>query len=397
MKGDAKRYSNQQKVADASALGLVAGSNMGTADAQEIDYSGQLDLATQSLEATEGRISTLQDQVALLESALDPNGIIAQNPDDSESIARAKAVQGLLDARGFDLGEYGADGRIGKVTRAAINNNIVEIKKEIQTNRQASEEARKTISDLNMQITHQQIMGGEQSWLDKNAPWLGTALGLAIATGSRGGGRIHQGQKAKQLERRANALLNPSQPVSRAKTGPNALNDRAANLNEFWNLGGAKSQVPFKKSQKGKWSPHAKKDVKDVYSLYGKPSQFNALDASVMGAGAVEQHVAGEYVKSAKADLEDAEARAEAALKAGNQAAYQQALSDQKRAQDSVTFWTGMQRMGQAAMVYAPVSALKIPYREVRPNFGAAQNEHALLLEHMARGKSKPKPNKGSK
>lgn len=381
----------KDKAVDGAALGVATVPHMaGKANAQEVDYSADLEAANESARNAEARVMELQDHLTLLEGALDPNGLIAMNPRDPAAMQQAKNVQTLLDARGFDLGQHGADGLIGPDTRSAIGSNIAEIKKEMAAQREEVEAARARVREVQELEAYQRTLGGDEGWLSKNADWLGTGLGLLIAGGSRYGGMRHSKKVARNLEDRANSLLNTNK-VS-GKLSPNSVNARAANLNEFWDIGGAKGKVPFKSSQKGHWSPNAKKSVEDVYKLFPKPKQVNALDLSIMGSGAFEQHMAGQYLQQAKGNLADAESRADK-YRGKNQAAYEQALEDIKRERGNIRFWTGAQRFGQAAMAYGGIAALKMPYARARPNLGKAQEERALVMKHMADSKKKPKPN----
>jgi hypothetical protein len=325
-------------------------------------------------------IATLEADLRLLEN---PKG----DPKD---------IQRLLKRRGFDLGPRGVDGVIGEDTDDAITANIAKIETEIarknSEREQAAaeiEKARKGVKDANMRAA---LKAAEPNAAGDMA--IKAAQGAAFLAATYGAYRL-RGRAVKAYEpvakaaaRRANALVNPGK-MTTAQTGPNALNTRAANINEFWKQGGAGQNVPFQVDAQGSWS--ARPGAKEPSKLFKAP-RYLPSDVKFMAGAGVEaggtKYAADKFAQ----ESDKAEADMEKALKAGDDVAFNAALQRKKSADGAEAFLRVLERLGYGAMAGRALSGL-VRYPAVRANVNAADSERAALLQAMT--KQKPASKKG--
>ena len=341
-----------------------------TAQAQTPGYSAEL-------QAANDRVTELETKtIAGLESDL-------RTLEDPSIGPREK--QRILQSRGYDLGPKGMDGVIGVRTTAAIAQNRADIRKELTVARDELKRARAEAKQLEIRAAQAAAQSNTNGGLGKLAPWAGAASGLLLAYGSRRGGVRKSAVAARIAAQRANDLLN-AKPVSRAATGPDSLNTRAANVNEFWRLGGAGENVPFRANQKGQWSARPK--ATEPSQLYPKgATRFHSSDVGIIGGSLGEAGLAHTAANAARQDIAEAKADVEKFAAAGDVAGMERAMARQKQAENMLAAAVFFERAGLALAAGRTAAAFKMPYATARPNIAAAEKERALLLATMAKGK----------
>jgi len=380
----------RQDLARDATIGAAALGAAGSASADEPDFTMQINAANRRIETANARvleiertaIPRLEDDLRVLE---DPN-------------SDPKQVQRLLANRGFDLGPRGVDGVIGPATQRAIADNIREIKSEIgfqrgELERARAEEtaARDGLTQAEMRAAQAQgASGGFSQVASKAAPFVGAAAGLAIGYLTRGGAVRNSAIAAQQAANRANTLLNPN-PVSRSATGENSLNTRAANINEFWRMGGAGENVPFRTitsgKSRGQWRdrPNAA-EPSDLFT--SKPPRFTSTDVGVMGAGLTEAGFAHMGANAARDWVAESKAEVDRYAAQGDVAGMQRALENQRQAEFALAGAIFMERAGQAIAAGRFIGGLKNPYTAVRPDIASAERERALLLSAIEKSRN---------
>lgn len=363
-------YSKKDKALDATAVGLVAASNAGTADAQETSGS--------ALGAAQQRVTDLEGLSAQIEADLAMLNDVNADP---------KQLQMILQRRVNP--ELAIDGVIGPQTRQAISSMRTQLVNEQDKMRAEIGSARERATELEQRQIYADNSGNPMVKAGmEQLPLVGTALGALIGLRGRGGAVKKSRLAADALENQANSLLNPAALPKKSVTGPNSLNARAANLNEFWRLGGAGENVPFKMNAKGEWAN--KGGAVDPSELYKpKKNPFRTTDAGFIAGGLGESALATQYLGESKEALKAAEARLQQAEESGNLAAYEQAMAEIEQQKMMIQIWTSMQRAGLGVAGFRGMAALKSPYANARPNLGGAQQEQALLLQGIQRGKTK--------
>lgn len=380
--GKSKLGTRTADAAAIAALSIAPPAQADTGGGAELEAANErVNMATQRVADVDANIATLKSELDLLERAY------ARDPG-----VDATQVQLLLEARNFDLGPKGADGRIGPDTREAIKGNIATIKGEIakeqsQREKAVSEvaDARKGVTQAEMRLAQQEAEVGPVTKIMREvAPWAGTIGGLAIAGFSRRGAVVKSRVAAQQAAARANALLNTSTKVSRAQRGADSLSTRASNLNEFWRLGGAGDNVPFKKTKEGKWTQRPK-PMEPSRLFPAEKNPIRSMDAGIMAGGALEAGGSQLLIMDNQKKADEARANIEKYAKAGDLAGVKRAQAQLEEAENMVALATAARNLGLGIAGGRAVAALKMPYAPVRPNINmaAAEDEQALLLSKM--------------
>jgi len=372
------------RTADAAAIAALS-----IAPPAQADTGGgaELEAANARVETATKRVEDVDKSIAQLEADMR----LLENPKGDP-----KEIQRLLKRRGFNLGPRGVDGVIGPDTDAAITDNIAKIEAEIarkSSDREKAaaevEKARKGVKDANMRAALKAAEPNAAVDMATKA-----AQGAAFLAATYGAYRL-RGRAVKAYEpvakaaaRRANSLVNPGK-LTAAKTGPNALNTRAANINEFWKQGGAGKNVPFQVDAQGAWS--ARPGAKEPSKLFKAP-RYLPGDVKFMAGAGVEaggtKYAADKFAQ----ESDKAEADMEKALKAGDDVAFNAALQRKKSADGAEAFLRVLERLGYGAMAGRALSGL-VRYPAVKANVNAADSERALLLQAMT--KQKTAANKG--
>jgi len=373
------------RTADAAAiaaLSIAPPAQADTGGGAELEAANErVNMATQRVADVDANITSLKSELDLLERAY------ARDPN-----VDATKVQLILDARGFDLGPKGADGRIGPDTREAIKGNIAAIKGEITKEEGQREKAVSEVADARKGVTQAEMRMAQQEAevspmtkaLREIAPWAGTAAGIAIAGFSRRGAVAKSRVAAQQAAARANTLLNASTKVSRAQRGPDALSTRAANLNEFWRLGGAGENVPFKKTKDGKWTQRPK-PMEPSQLFPAEKFPLRSMDAGVMAGGALEAGGSQLLINDNKQKADKARQDIQRYADKSDLAGVKRAQAELEEAENMVALATAARNLGLMIAGGRGIAALKMPYAQVRPgiNMAAAEDEQALLLSKM--------------
>jgi hypothetical protein len=381
------------RTADAAAIATL-GLQGGTAEADTGGASAELEAANERVALAEKTVADTRSGITKLQSQLE----MLQDPDGDP-----KQKQRVLIARGHNLGTYGEKGdgvdgdlRPGGYSFNAIKAEMQKIEAEMARTRgelekaQAEEAAaRKGVKDANMRAA---LKAAEPNAAGDMA--IKAAQGAAFLAATYGAYRL-RGRAVKAYEpvakaaaRRANALVNPGK-MTTAQTGPNALNTRAANINEFWKQGGAGQNVPFQVDAQGSWS--ARPGAKEPSKLFKAP-RYLPSDVKFMAGAGVEaggtKYAADKFAQ----ESDKAEADMEKALAAGDDVAFNAALQRKKSADGAEAFLRVLERLGYGAMAGRALSGL-VRYPAVRANVNAADSERAALLQAMT--KQKPAAKKG--
>ncbi len=363
-------YSAKDKALDATALGLVASGATGSADAQQ----------TSGLQEAQQRVSYIENQqIRPLEADLqmlnDPN-------------ADPRALQEILKRRVNP--DLAIDGVVGPQTLAAIGNLRGDIQSELQTQRGELEKAQGLVTQAQQRQVYadNQTPGWMQAVQDQ-APLVGTGLGLMIGMRGRGGAVAKSKAAARQAEEVANNLVNTKPIAPTSITGPNSINERAPNINEFWRLGGAGENVPFKTKNDGTWVPRP--NPVEPSNLYQpKKNPFRTSDAGWIAGGLGEAGLSTQYLEESKAALKEARADADRHQKSGDIAAYEDAIARVRQKETEVTVFTTLQRLGLATAGGRLMGSLKSPYASARPNIRGAETEQGLVRQGIRKKNAKP-------
>jgi hypothetical protein len=377
------------RTADAAAiatLGLQGGTaeaDTGGASAELKTANEQAATATKRVADVDAKITRLQDELDLLERAY------AQDPT-----VDAKRVQLILEARDFDLGPKGADGRIGPDTRIAIKGNIAKIEGDIakqQTERSKAEQAEATALQTVKQAERQAKLNAMQAKNEPNmvldvaskvAMLAGLAGGVYLAKRGRGGAVAKSAPAAKAAAARANALLN-SKPLTTAKSGPNSLNQRAANINEFWKQGGAGRKVPFQVDASGKWTdkPGAMEPAQlfnpKWYQQYRNDDVLYMVTAAVdVGGSRAGINYLNDEIKKVETEYKTYEAE-------DDYASMERKLDEKTRLEGLRTMLQITEKVGGGYLLGRAVGSPLMPYAKVNASVKAAEAQRASLLQKM--------------
>jgi hypothetical protein len=379
------------RAADAAAIAAVAGAPPAQAETSEKSTelktaNERLNTATQRLDGVNNKITQLEEELQLLERAA------SQDPT-----VDARRVQLILEARGFDLGPRGADGKIGKDTRAAIAGNIKKIENDIETQRAEREKARGEVAASRKSVTQAEIRAiqarAEPSPLATTATLAGQlgaiAGGLYLAKRGRAGAVLKSGPAAQAAAAKANALLS-SKPATKALSGPGSINEQAANINAFWKMGGAGEKVPFKTAGTGRWS--ARSGAVEPAKLF-EPKWFqqyrsnDVLYMTVAGLDAIGSRVGinklNEEINKTNTEITQFEAD-------GNVAGAERAIQHKARLEGLRTAAEIAEKLGYGYLAGRSLSPL-MPYAKVTADVKAAEAQRARLLQQMRGTSAKAK------
>jgi hypothetical protein len=377
------------RIADGAAIATL-GLQGGTAEADTGGVSAELKTAneqvataTKRVADVDAKITRLQDELDLLERAY------AQDPT-----VDAKRVQLILEARDFDLGPKGADGRIGPDTRIAIKGNIAKIEGEIakqQTERSKAEEAEATALQTAKNAERQAKLNAMQAKNEPNmvldiaskvAMLAGLAGGVYWAKRGRGGAVAKSAPAAKAAAARANALLN-SKKLTTAKSGPNSLNQRAANINEFWKQGGAGRKVPFQVDASGNWTdkPGAMEPAQlfnpKWYQQYRNDDVLYMVTAAVdVGGSRAGINYLNDEIKKVETEYNTYEAK-------DDFASMERKQGEKTRLEGLRTMLQITEKVGGGYLLGRAVGSPLMPYAKVNANVKAAEAQRASLLQKM--------------
>lgn len=290
-------------------------------------------------------------------------------------------LQRRLDREGFDLGPTGADGTIGKRTREAINGRKAQLEKKFDAARTRLTEADKAIQKWEREAASEATKPNDaQKALREWGPILGALAGLGLGAKLRGGAVKKAEKVAVSQIANANALLTPG-PLNKGRSvaAQAALKKQPANLNEFWQLGGAEDQVPFEVGAGGKWKPRKRADVMQPSELFPNP-RIRSMDVGVIAGGVAEGTGAQMAAMALEGQIKEARELAE---KEGTK----ENLARVEALEDQHAIAVLMSRVGFGVAGGRLIGSLKMPYKDARPDVASADAERALLLEYLKKVK----------
>jgi hypothetical protein len=379
------------RAADAAAIAAVAGAPPAQADtgkeSTELKTANErLNTATQRLAGVDNKITQLEAELQLLERAA------SQDPT-----VDATRVQLILEARGFDLGPRGADGKIGKDTRAAIAGNIKKIENDIETQRSEREKARGEVAALRKSVTQAEIRAiqarSEPSPIATTATLAGQlgaiAGGLYLAKRGRAGAVVKSGPAAQAAAAKANALLS-SKPATKALSGPGSINEQAANINAFWKLGGAGEKVPFKTAGTGRWS--ARSGAVEPAKLFEPKwfQQYRSNDVLYMTIAGLDAAGSRLGINKLNEEIGKTETEIKQFEREANVAGMERAIQHKARLEGLRTAAQIAEKLGYGYLAGRSLSPL-MPYAKVTPDVKAAEAQRARLLQQMRGTSAKAK------
>jgi hypothetical protein len=379
------------RAADAAAIAAVVGAPIAEADTgtstPEMDKANQrVAVAEKTVADTQGSITKLQSQLEMLQ---DPNG----DP---------KQKQRVLIARGHNLGTYGEKGdgvdgdlRPGGYSFNAIKAEMQKIEAEMARTRGELEKAQAEEAAARKAVTREQmaqsLMEAEKGIgsplfqtaadLTSGAAFLG---GVYLAGRARGGAVKEYAKSARTAATNANRLLNSGRYRGDATVGPNSSNVRAANLNEFWKQGGAKSRVPFTADDVGQLS--ARKGAKEPSQLFKAPRYIDN-DKKFIIATAIESQATKAAADHFAEEAEKAQKEMDAAYADNDRVAYDAAVKARNLAAGGETFFRVLERLGYGLAAGRALSGLK-KYPAVNANIKAAEAERNLILQGLQKQKT---------
>lgn len=344
-------------------VGGMAGGLVGEAEGQTTNTNAELQRARKERE--------------------DVLGILAEIEAEQKFYATAseKELQKRLDREGFDLGRAGVDGVLGSDTKAAIRGRKAELEKKLNAAKERLADTDKNIQKFERQDASEATKPNDaQKALREWGPILGALAGLGLGAKLRGGAVKKAEKIAVTQIANANALLTPG-PLnkSRSVAAQAALKKQPANLNEFWQLGGAKDQVPFDVGASGKWKGRKKADVMPPNQLFPNP-RIRSMDVGVMAGGVAEGTGAQMAAMALESQIKEAR---ELAKRDGTK----ENLARVEALEDQHAIAVLMSRVGFGVAGGRLIGSLKMPYKDARPDVASADAERALLLEYLKKVK----------
>ena len=343
--------------------GAVGGVMGAEADPQTADIQARM-------QGVNDRIAKIEREIAATESAL-----------KIYDTGSPKEVQAQLLRDGFDWVKQ--DEVIGPQTSRAIAEKRKQNTAEIAQKRADIEAERGRLKDLETQAAYAETAPSDAIKVLREAGPIGGAIaGLVLGALSRGGAVKSVAKKAAAQTNKLNALLTPG-PVAtpRSAANSNALARRAANVNEFWRLGGAGENVPFSTNGKGEWRPRSK--AASPSSLFpSKTGIMKGGDYGVIASALAESGLATVAQQAAQQEIKAAQAAVDKNPTKEN-------LERLENAKTIEAIATSAQRLGLALAGARATAALKMPYTAMRPDIGAAESERALILQAVRRAKPK--------
>ena len=347
------------------AAGIAAGSQ--EADAETVSGGGYF----AQLEYAKSRVSVFETETI---PALEAKINTLESPD-----VDPREKQRILRDMNYDLE---IDGNIGPITRDAIRDKTVQLRADLKSATDELEKARASAKEIEQRAIYADSTKGS-NFLREAAPYVGMGLGVLLAGGKRGHAVKKSQTAAQGIENKANALLYPG-AVTRGIAAPGGLNQRAANINEFWRMGGAGDNVPFKtlKGGQNKGGFTARPKASEPSTLFAKkPHRYGGSDATIMGTGAIEGAGATYGVVQTEAKIEKLGDDVSRFAKAGDMAGYERAMADLETQKDMLAIWQFAQRMGATMAAVGAITPYGAPYAQARPRVNVAETENALLQQ----------------
>lgn len=333
---------------------LATGAGLAAATLTPAAASAQDASSAGSLEAARARVAELEQNARRFESV---------NRRDPGAV---RQTQEFLQSQGLYGEGFSPDGVWGQGTTDAVRQYLATIPPELEA-------ARARVAELEEFAAADATRAGPLHQAARfAAPYAGLMLGAGIGHVTRRGA-VQANQRATAARAAmADALLTEGPVISgRSAAAQAAPLRRAANINDFWRLGGAGEAVPYRQGRTG--FTRRPKAAEPSALFPPGPELFRGNDWAAMavaGGDAVLSHT-----MLMRAEEEVAAARAAVSRAPGNRAA----LARLEAARDAEAFWGAARAVGVGLGGGRLGSAYMDPYKPVRPNIAAAEGERALL------------------
>lgn len=333
------------------------------------------------------------------------------------------------------------DGQMGPQTASAIEAFKSDLSGRRQTTVDELESARNRRNDLEIQIANQENKPGNP-YLQKGAAAAAGILGAYGAHKFRGRNLRHAAQAARGTEDRANALiagapvpteaprrtllsrlpvvgrgerdriaseteaaqrtaretedrLTAKKPRRFTQTGQNSVEARAASLNEYYALGGAGDDVPFRLDADGQYHPK-KRGVARESSLFRPQGPLGRIieplrgsvrsgDVAATAGGGVEAGMMQPIIESARADKKKASEDLARAQEARDAVGIAEAKDRINKAAQIENLALTAQRVGLGFAGGGLLGTFHGRYATPRPRAEAASRERALTSQELAK------------
>jgi hypothetical protein len=297
-------------------------------------------------------------------------------------------MQKTLNRRSTDGSFIQEDGNVGPQTTAAIGRDKTAAMAALKEKRERLAQLELTGKELEQQAAFERTRPTEDQQAFRDyAPLLGGIAGAAAAKLARIGGTTVSKFTAKSAIKNANALLSNA-PISPPKTVADraAIRDRATSLNEFWQLGGSKTNVPFETKRDGTWIARPPKDVTPPAALF--PDKFigrkvGAADALIGGSATTEAVLAGQNAEMIKEKLV-------VAYETAKDDPSEKNLARVQELEDQYAQAKGLMMLGIGAGIGTGIGVMTSKYASKRANVPMAEQELAILRQYFASQKKPP-------
>jgi hypothetical protein len=351
-------------------VGGMAGGLVGEAD-------GQTTETAQRIADNKGQTQAILADIAKIESDMR----VYEGGDPLE-------MQKTLNRRSTDGSFIQEDGSIGPETTAAIGRDKTAAMAALKEKRERLAQLELTGKELEQQAAFERTRPTEDQQAFRDyAPLLGGIAGAAGAKLARIGGTTVSKFTAKSAIKNANALLSNA-PISPPKTVADrtAIRERATSLNEFWQLGGSKTNVPFETKRDGTWIARPPKDVTPPAALF--PDKFigrkvGAADALIGGSAATEATLAGQNAEIIKEKLV-------VAYETAKDDPSEKNLARVQELEDQYAQAKGLMMLGIGAGIGTGIGVMTSKYASKRANVPMAEQELAILRQYFASQKKPP-------
>jgi len=370
----------------------LASSGVGRTVGGAVVGAGATGLAAEAQEQTPDTNAKIADNKAVLDSLLADISTLEADKAFFRD-AETTEIQKRLKSLGANLGNTGPnrDGVDGK-NQGLTGQAIREFMAKNQADLTAAYERRTELEDKGKALEQQAAFERTRPTEDQQAfrdyaPLLGGIAGAAGAKLARIGGTTVSKFTAKSAIKNANALLSNA-PISPPKTVADraAIRDRATSLNEFWQLGGSKTNVPFETKRDGTWIARPPKDVTPPAALF--PDKFigrkvGAADALIGGSAATEATLAGQNAEIVKEKLV-------VAYETAKDDPSEKNLARVQELEDQYAQAKGLMMLGIGAGIGTGIGVMTSKYASKRANVPMAEQELAILRQYFASQKKPP-------
>jgi hypothetical protein len=380
------------RTADAAAIAALGISP--TAEAQTGDGSAEVQAANERINELATFEANAQQKIGNAEQEL--KAFQGMSVAEKQRFLRDNGFTG---PNGEILEDDGATGglttyainRYTDKVRGAISEGTRElstVRGEMDKAQQAALKAERQAKLKAMQAKNQPNMALDIA--SKAAMLAGLAGGVYLAKRGRSGAVAKSAPAAKAAAAKANALLN-SKRMTSAKTGPDSLNQRAANINAFWKQGGAGDKVPFKVDGQGNWTDRP--GAMEPAQLFSPKwhQQYRNDDVLYMVTAAVDVGGSRAGINYLNDEIKKVDAEYKAYEAQDDFESMDRKLAEKTRLEGLRTALQITEKVGGGYLLGRAVGSPLMPYAKVNANVKAAEAQRASLLQKM-NPPQKPRP-----